>query len=107
MREFAKYTDLSGQDIELGGHYHGVHNPYLETMLLVQTEDGLRVGVSLWEEEIAASRYHPERRSLDLLYQAPPPDQIRILGLSFTPFEVPKDIKEINVFDQEQGFPED
>ncbi len=100
MREFDSFMDLTGQNKDLKCSYHGAEkNLHLEGRILSETDSELRVGVSLWKPDISSRRYDHQRHSLDLWYQAPPANQIRIVILPMQQFVVPKDIKEINVYD--------
>ena len=91
--------DLTGQRRKLDGHYHGKHALHLEGRILAEEDDGLTVGVSLWEKDIVSHQYDIKRASLDIYYQAPPKGTIRIAILPMSEFSVPKDIEEINVYD--------
>jgi len=57
------------------------------------------VGVSLWKEDVAKQTYNKHKHSLDIGYQPPDPTTIRATMLVMEEFVVPKDIKEINIYD--------
>ncbi|MEK6905615.1 MAG: hypothetical protein AABX24_04405, partial [Nanoarchaeota archaeon] len=100
MREFDDFMDLTDQNKILQCRYHGLNkNLHLEGRILSETDSGLSVGVSLCEQDISSHQYDHQRYSLDLWYQAPPPNTIRTRLLVMQYFDVPKDIQEINVYD--------
>jgi len=103
MKEFDSFMDLTGEDRDLKCSYHGTKkNLRLEGRIMSETDSELKVGVSLWEEDISSHQYDHRRHSLDLWYQAPPPNTNRIAILAMQSFDVPKDILEINVYDAGQ-----
>ncbi|MBI5398774.1 hypothetical protein HZB03_04890 [Candidatus Woesearchaeota archaeon] len=97
MRKFSSFMDLTGQDRKLKCMYHGNTNVNLEARIMRETDAGLVVGVSLWSDDIDAHNYDLARRSLDIWYQQHPGVRIRLLPN--TEFDVPKDIKEVNMYD--------
>ena len=100
MTRFDSFMDLTGQNKDLQCSYHGAaKNLYLEARIMSETDSEIKVGVSLWKEDISSHRYDHQRHSLDLWYQAPPANTMRIALLTMQLFDVPKDIKEINVYD--------
>lgn len=103
MKEFDSFMNLTGKDRELQCRYHGTSNLRLEGRILSESDDGLMVGVSLWNDDIASQNYDHNRNSLDIWYQSPPPNTIRHTGLVLARFNVPEDIKEINVYDAGQN----
>ncbi|MBI4739082.1 hypothetical protein HY772_05990 [Candidatus Woesearchaeota archaeon] len=100
MRKFSNFMDLTGKNRELDCRYHGSTNINLEGRILREMKSGLVVGVSLWEQDVAAHRYDVQRRSLDVWYKQCP--GVRIMLLAMYEFKVPEDIKEINVYDAGQ-----
>lgn len=103
MKDFASFMDLTGEGRNLRCQYHGSNNLHLEARIFSENESLLNVGVSLWKDDIASHKYDPNRNSLDIWYQKPPQDTIRHMGLVIERFDVPKDIKEINVYDKGQN----
>ena len=99
MKEFDDFMDLTGEGRTLKCFYHGTHDPYLEGRIFEEKDSNLVVGVSLWEDDIHAHTYDPVRYSLDIWYKAPDPDEYRIALLVIQEFTVPKDIREINIYD--------
>ena len=100
MKKFDSFMDLTGKDRELKCSYHGTaKNLHLEGRILSETDSELKVGVSLWKQDISSHQYDHERHSFDLWYQAPAPNTIRTGILAMQLFDVPKDIQEINVYD--------
>jgi|SRR3989338_8376852 len=102
MREFESFTDFTGQNRTLKCQYHGVSPLRLEGIILQEEDTTLKVGVTVWAKNIERHTYDEARRSLDLFYQAPTPGVVRICITPLESYIVPKDIKEINVYDVDQ-----
>ena len=78
--------------------YHGAHGLHLEARVFEEKGDDLLIGVGhLFKSDVTESRYDPERHSLDLWYQHY--GGARIAIISAVQFTVPKEIKEVNVYD--------
>ncbi|MFH1064686.1 MAG: hypothetical protein V1729_06390 [Candidatus Woesearchaeota archaeon] len=97
MKKFDGFMDLTGKGRTLDCNYHGNQRKMLEGRILEETDNELVVGVSLWEDMVASNNYDPQRKSLDVWYQPMPGQRAAVFML--TEFNVPKDIKEINVYD--------
>lgn len=97
MKEFDSFMDLTGKNRKLKCCYHGKHTSLrLEARILFETSQELVVSVSILSDEIHSDNYDPLRKSLDIWYQK----KYKIIaGLPDERFQVPKDIKEINVYD--------
>lgn len=88
--------DLTGKNRQLKCSYHGKHSlDFLEGIIYDETNFELIVGVSLTKKEIQSYKYDPVRKSLDVWYQ----HCGSIAGSCFEELRLPKDIKEINVYD--------
>jgi len=104
MRKFDSYRDLTGQSREVDCNYHGTNNDlYLEAGVRQEKDDRLTIQLGFSEDELPEHRYDPARQSLDVLVR--PYQGIRTMVLVLTDFEVPKDIKELNLYDFGQGLP--
>lgn len=88
--------DLSGKNRKIEGKYHGKHYPHLEARVFADNLKELTIGISLLEDEVKDHKYDSKRKSLDIWYE---PYMGAVAGLHYERFDVPKDIKEINVYD--------
>ncbi|MBI5066281.1 hypothetical protein HZA97_08655 [Candidatus Woesearchaeota archaeon] len=98
-KKFDSFMDLTGEGRELTCLYHGRHNVHLEGRILSEEKNKLFVGVSLHPSDVTYSGYNPDTKSLELAYQPPAPNTIRISILQMKGYDVPKDIKSIDVYD--------
>lgn len=93
--------DLSGNNEVLKCIYHGKQNLDLDGLLELYSVDNFKffVTVALAAEEIGSHSYNPASKSLDIFYKCNPikPGEVRLSikqGI-----EIPKDAKEINIYD--------
>lgn len=101
-KKFDSFMDLTGKDRELTCLYHGRHTVHLEGRIMREENDKLVVGVSLHPSDVTYSGYNPDTKSLELAYQPPAPNTIRISILQMQDYRVPKDIKSIDVYDADR-----
>lgn len=98
------FKDFTHTNKSITCTYHGKGPLHLETAVLSEAGSELVVAVSLFQEDISSWLYDAGRHSLDIWYRPLPEGEMRIAILPFAEFGVPKDIREINIYDigQEQ-----
>jgi hypothetical protein len=99
MAEWTSFLDLTGRSRALRLSYEGAQAPQLEARIFAENESQLEIGVSLWEEDVVSHAYDPAKRSLDIVYRAPPADELRA-GLAYQRFQVPKEIATVTLIDE-------
>ncbi len=102
MKKFTSFMDLTKEGRTLDGGYYGKHNLNLEARIFTkEPEKKLKVGISLWDKDVAHSQYHESTNALDVFYDYSYQTEIRA-GLHYTEFIVPDTIKKICVYDKDQ-----
>lgn len=102
-RDFEGFLDSTMRGRKLKCTYHGKEEMHLEARILSDTASEMVVGVNLFDEDVASWIYDDTRASLDIWYRPPAPGTMRIMLLPMSEFGVPKDIKEINLYDLGQA----
>jgi len=93
---FLKDIAKTGKKVSL--QYQGKHKVHLEGSIKKKKWWGkLEIEVSLFEEDIVSSNYDKTTKTLRIGYKHY--DGIRIAILPMTPFKVPKDIKQVVIYD--------
>ena len=102
-RDFDGFLDSTMRGRQLKCTYHGNEDLHLEARILSDTASEMVVGVNLFDEDVASWIYDDARASLDIWYRPPAPGTMRIMLLPNAEFGVPKDIREINLYDVGQA----
>ncbi|MBI5066443.1 hypothetical protein HZA97_09500 [Candidatus Woesearchaeota archaeon] len=99
------FVDLTGKDRKIKCLYHGRHNVQLEGRLLREEGENFVVGINLYEEDVPHKDYNPSENLLVLWYHPPEcGNTIRTQKIPESNYVVPKNIKSINVYDDEITF---
>ncbi|MBN2008485.1 TlpA family protein disulfide reductase [candidate division KSB1 bacterium] len=93
-------TDLCDCGLQIVLKYHGKYKTWFEGKIFSRNKNKLKIGISIFDEDIVSSKYNKKNKSLDIIYRYYP--GIRIAILSMKKFDVPADIKVVNIYDFEE-----
>ena len=95
--------NLDGTTAKVAFLYHapaGAPKKHIEARVMAEDAKKVTVGLSVWKQDVAFSRYDAKRKTLEV-YLLPQhlldPDEVRIAILQMTPFEAPAGVTTVRV----------